>query len=168
MSDPADAGERNGVSASPLAQPSRAGDLPPVGGPRAGPDLVRRIAPGADGEVNLLTVPRSIALSGRIALCEKLIVEGTVESDLEGCRVLEVTGTGRFRGSVDVEIADIAGTLEGSVTASGVLTVRAGGVVGGTSPMENSWWSAGRRWLPGRALSNNGPPAGTSDEPNTA
>lgn len=70
-------------------------------------------------------------MSGRIALCEKLIVEGTVESDLEGCRVLEVAGTGRFRGSVDVEIADIAGTLEGSVTASRVLTVRAGGVVRG-------------------------------------
>ena len=92
---------------------------------------MRRIAPGADSEGKLLTVPRAIALSGRIACCEKLIVEGSVETDLEGCRELEVARTGTFRGNVDVEMVDISGTVEGSVIAHNILIVRAGGTVSG-------------------------------------
>ena len=95
------------------------------------PEPARRIAPGAGSEGELLTVPRSIALTGKIGRCEKLIVEGTVESDLKGCRELEVAGTGTFRGSVDVEVADIAGVLEGTLIARELLLLRAGGSVRG-------------------------------------
>ncbi len=130
MTESIDVPERDDVSASPPVRSGRPADRSPGGVVRT-PEPMRRIAPGADSEGKLLTVPRAIALSGKIARCEKLIVEGTVETDLEGCQALVVARTGAFRGNVDVEIADIAGTMEGSMIARGILIVRAGGTVTG-------------------------------------
>ena len=92
---------------------------------------VRRIAPGADSEGKCLVVGRSIALSGRIESCEKLIVEGSVETEMDGCRELEIARTGVFKGNAEVENADVSGAVEGVLTARGVLTVRASGRVRG-------------------------------------
>ena len=84
-----------------------------------------RLVPGADSEGKTLTIPRSISYSGRIGSCERLIVEGAVETELDGCRVLIVAAGGVFRGSADVETADIRGNVEGSLTVREMLTVRA-------------------------------------------
>ena len=92
---------------------------------------IRRLAPGADSEGKCLVVGRSIALSGRIDSCEKLIVEGTVETEMKGCRELEVARTGVFKGNAEVESADVSGTVEGTLAARGVLTVRASGRIRG-------------------------------------
>ena len=56
---------------------------------------------------------------------------GTVETDLKGCRELEIARTGTFRGDVDVEVADVAGILEGTLIARELLLLRAGGSVRG-------------------------------------
>ena len=82
-------------------------------------------APGADSEGKTLTIPRSISYSGRIGSCERLMVKGTVETEIHGCRVLAVAANGVFRGTADVERADISGTVEGSLTVRELLTVRA-------------------------------------------
>ena len=37
-----------------------------------------------------LTIPRSISYRGRIGSCERLMVEGAVETEIHGCRVLAV------------------------------------------------------------------------------
>ncbi len=86
-----------------------------------------RLVPGADSEGKTLTIARSISYSGRIGSCERLIVEGVVETELDGCRVLAVLPGGVFRGSADVETADIRGTVEGSLTVRQLLTLRASG-----------------------------------------
>ena len=52
------------------------------------------------------------------------MVEGVVETELDGCRVLAVAASGVFRGSANVERADISGTVEESLTAREILTVR--------------------------------------------
>lgn len=117
---------------APPAAPARAARARPsrrVAAPQTEP--VRRIAPGADSEGKCLVVGRSIALSGRIESCEKLIVEGSVETEMDGCRELEIARTGVFKGNAEVENADISGTVEGVLTAQGVLTVRASGRVRG-------------------------------------
>ena len=117
---------------APPAMPARAARTRPsrrVAAPQTEP--VRRIAPGADSEGKCLVVGRSIALSGRIESCEKLIVEGSVETEMDGCRELEIARTGIFKGNADVENADISGTVEGVLTAHSVLTVRASGRVRG-------------------------------------
>ena len=82
-------------------------------------------APGADSEGKTLTIPRSISYKGRIGSCERLMVEGTVETEIHSCRVLTVAASGVFRGSADVERADISGTVEGPLTVRELLTVRA-------------------------------------------
>ena len=92
---------------------------------------VRRISPGADSEGKCLVVGRSISLQGQIKSCEKLIVEGSVETQMDGCRELEVARNGLFKGNADVDTADISGTVEGSVTAREILIVRASGRVRG-------------------------------------
>ena len=117
---------------APPSKPAPAARTRParrVAAPQAEP--VRRVAPGADSEGKCLVVGRSIALSGRIESCEKLIVEGTVETEMDGCRELEIARTGVFKGNADVESADISGAVEGTLTARGVLTVRASGRVRG-------------------------------------
>ena len=53
------------------------------------------------------------------------MVEGAVETELSGCRVLMVAASGVFRGNADVETADIRGTVEGPLTVRKILTVRA-------------------------------------------
>ena len=92
---------------------------------------VRRIVAGADSEGKCLVVSRSISLSGRIKSCEKLIVEGSVETEIDGCRELEVARTGVFKGNAEVETADISGSVEGSLTAREMLVVRASGRIRG-------------------------------------
>jgi len=79
-----------------------------------------------------LIVGEQIELSGRIVACDKLIVEGRVEANLTDCREMEIAGTGTFKGEADIEIADISGTFEGTLTAKDVLVVRATGRVIGT------------------------------------
>ena len=161
MSEPLDAPDGGEVAESPPVRPGRPTAVSPTGGVRAGRGPARRIAPGADSEGKLLTVPRAIALSGRIASCEKLIVEGSVETDLEGCRELEVARTGTFRGNVDVEIADVAGTLEGSVIARNILIVRATGTVRGDVAYGAIEIERGATVAGGmRSLPEEGPPAG--------
>ena len=83
--------------------------------------------PGIDGGGTTLTIPRAIAFAGRIGRCERLAVEGVLETDLEGCPVLAVARDGFYRGTADVESADIAGTVEGTLTVRGSLTLRATG-----------------------------------------
>lgn len=90
---------------------------------------IRRIAPGADSEGKCLVVGRSIALSGRIDSCEMLVVEGSVETEMKGCRELEIARTGTFKGNAEVESADISGTVEGTLIVHSILTVRASGRV---------------------------------------
>ena len=91
---------------SPLPRRARVPASRPPGG----------LAPGADSEGKTLTIPRSISYSGRIGSCERLMVEGAVETEIHGCRALTIAASGVFRGSAYVERADISGTVEGSLT----------------------------------------------------
>ena len=105
---------------NPCSRLARRGRIPAAGTPGG-------LAPRADSEGKALTIPRSISYSGRIGSCERLMVEGDVETEIHGCRVLAVAASGVFRGSVDVERADISGTVAGSLTVRELLTVRASG-----------------------------------------
>ena len=126
--------ERTGVGqpAMPAPQLPRDAAASPAGRPRA-PDRRARIssagdrsgpAPRWDSAGTSLTIPRGIRYSGRIGPCERLIVEGVVEAELAECGMLAIAAGGAFRGTADVETADISGTLEGPLRVRGTLTVR--------------------------------------------
>ena len=79
-----------------------------------------------------LTIGAGITMSGEIAACDSLVVEGTVEAALEGASSLEITETGTFFGAVDIQDATIAGRFEGELTVHGRLVLQAGGVITGS------------------------------------
>jgi cytoskeletal protein CcmA (bactofilin family) len=79
-----------------------------------------------------LIVGREIELSGNISTCDRLVVEGRVEAELQDCREIEISGTGTFKGSAAIEIAEISGNFEGTLTARDTLIVRSSGRVTGT------------------------------------
>ncbi len=86
---------------------------------------------GGDSERKLM-IGKGITLSGEIEECEHLIVDGTVEATLKGGNVLDISESGAFYGTVEIEEANIAGKFEGDITVSGRLTIQSTGQISGT------------------------------------
>lgn len=102
------------------SQPVQAQARPPV---RAGQPNERRT----------LVVGRGISLQGVVQDAERLVVEGTVEATMIHAAELMIAPGGVFKGEVEVEEAEVAGTIDGTLTARGNLMVRATGRVLGTA-----------------------------------
>ncbi len=81
----------------------------------------------------MLVVGRGISLQGTVQDAERLVVEGTVEASMIHATELSITAGGIFKGEVEVEDADIAGTFDGTLTARVSLVVRSSGRVLGTA-----------------------------------
>ncbi len=79
-----------------------------------------------------LIVGRGIGLSGEISACDHLVVEGRIEAKLKDCRRIDIADTGVFKGSADIQEADIAGRFEGDLSVRGRLELRGSGTVSGT------------------------------------
>jgi cytoskeletal protein CcmA (bactofilin family) len=80
-----------------------------------------------------LVVGRGISLQGTVQDAERLVVEGTVEASMISAVELAVAFGGVFKGEVEVEDAEIAGVIDGTLTARGNLVVRSSGKVLGTA-----------------------------------
>jgi len=78
-----------------------------------------------------LTVGKGLSLAGEITSCDILVVEGKVEAKLSDGKLLEITEAGQFRGSVEIDNADIAGRYDGQLVVHGRLTVRSTGRISG-------------------------------------
>ena len=118
--------------------PAPTGSNPPMppSAPRPpGPPVGRtgRDAPAASIERRTLVVGRGISVQGMVQDAERLVVEGTVEASMIHATELSVSSGGVFRGEIEVEDAEVAGTVDGTVVARGNLVVRATGVVLGTA-----------------------------------
>ncbi|HYM73548.1 MAG TPA: polymer-forming cytoskeletal protein [Stellaceae bacterium] len=101
----------------------------PVGPP---PPPVASVARRSDSEVRRLTVGREISLAGQITSCDTLIVEGSVEADLQNCRDVDIAESGLFKGTAEIDNADVRGSFEGELIVRKRLLIRAGGRVSGT------------------------------------
>lgn len=99
------------------ASTSRIADIPGMAPPRS---EMRHY--GIEGKT--LVVGRDISLAGQITACDKLVVEGRVEADLDSCRQLDISPTGTFRGSASIEEAEISGHFEGKLVVGKRLKVR--------------------------------------------
>jgi cytoskeletal protein CcmA (bactofilin family) len=139
--------ETSEIDAPPLKPFTRKGAHvpPPVGKPPAAPfrpEIPRRGAeiPGSprrpldhqrptEAEGKKLIVGREICLSGEITACDRLVVEGTVEATLSDARAIDIAESGLFKGTAEVDEADISGRFEGTLTAHKQLTIRASGRV---------------------------------------
>lgn len=92
------------------------------------------IRPSRDmSERRTLVVGRGISVQGTVQDAERLVVEGTVEASMIHATELSIAPGGVFKGEVEVEEAEIAGVIDGTLTARGNLIVRATGKVLGTA-----------------------------------
>lgn len=103
---------------------------PPAAAPAAGGPVVTSPA-GLQGG-SKLTVGPNITLKGvEITNCDTLVVEGLVEAIMDS-RVMQITEQGAFKGSAEIDIAEIHGQFDGSLTVRQKLTIHATGKVTGT------------------------------------
>ena len=78
-----------------------------------------------------LTVGPDIKLKGaEITDCDTLVVEGRVEASMDA-RVMQISESGSFHGTVGVDIAEVRGRFEGEMTARKQLIIHPGGKVTG-------------------------------------
>jgi cytoskeletal protein CcmA (bactofilin family) len=117
--------------ATPVA--ARASDNPPVTpAAEAAP-----LTPGAEASAALhggskLTVGPNIKLKGvEITDCDTLVVEGLVEATMDS-RLMQIAEIGAFKGSAQIDIAEIRGRFDGDLTVRDRLVIYATGNVTGT------------------------------------
>lgn len=85
----------------------------------------------AEGSGSKLTVGPNIKLKGvEITDCDTLVVEGTVEATMDS-RVIQITEQGAFRGSAEIDIAEIHGEFDGTLTVRQKLVIFSTGKVSG-------------------------------------
>ena len=107
-------------SASSSAQPFSA--------PAATPAPATPAAPESGAK---LTVGPNIKLKGvEITDCDTLVVEGTVEATMNS-RVIQIAEQGAFKGSAEIDIAEVRGTFDGNLTVRQKLVIFATGKVTG-------------------------------------
>jgi cytoskeletal protein CcmA (bactofilin family) len=85
---------------------------------------------GREGE-SKLTVGPNIKLKGvEITDCDTLVVEGSVEATMDS-RVIQISERGAFKGSAEIDIAEIRGQFDGNLTARQKLVIYSTGKVTG-------------------------------------
>jgi cytoskeletal protein CcmA (bactofilin family) len=88
------------------------------------------VVPMQEGE-SKLTVGPNIKLKGvEITDCDTLVVEGSVEATMDS-RVIQISERGSFKGSAEIDIAEIRGQFDGNLTARQKLVIYSTGKVTG-------------------------------------
>jgi len=99
----------------------------PVAAPARGPTRAEAT------DRRTMIIGKGISLAGTVTEAEKLVIEGTMESQLLQAHELVISHSGVFKGEVQVEDAEIAGVFDGTLTVNGSLTIRATGRVIGVA-----------------------------------
>ena len=104
---------------------------PPVAEPVDIPVEAVAAQPPSKATGSTLTVGPNIKLKGvEITDCDTLVVEGTVEATMDS-RLMQITAAGAFKGSADIDIAEIHSAFDGELTVRDKLVIYATGRVTG-------------------------------------
>ena len=108
---------------SPTTQPAYASTQPGA--------LTGTASPAVKEGGSKLTVGPNIKLKGvEITDCDTLVVEGLVEATMDS-RLMQISEQGAFKGSAEIDIAEIHGQFEGNLTVRQKLVIYATGKVTG-------------------------------------
>lgn len=122
-------------AAAPAAAPSAFRPNTPIGG-----DISRNRMPDVKSGIvdknsksgrRVLTVGNDILLKGEIATCDRLVIEGKVDATLNDVHTVEIAENGSFKGSANIEDAEISGLFEGDLVVRNRLVIFATGKVRG-------------------------------------
>jgi len=104
-------------TSSPAPVQKSASDAAPAIGPEGG---------------SKVTVGPNIKLKGvEITDCDTLVVEGLVEATMDS-RVMQIAEQGAFKGSAEIDVAEIRGEFNGNLTVRQKLVIYSTGKVTGT------------------------------------
>ena len=122
---PTHSGLNNGAASAALP----AGAATGVGGGLTGQKTATAAA--GEGSGSKLTVGPNIKLKGvEITDCDTLVVEGTVEATMDS-RVIQIAKEGAFHGTAQIDVAEIHGLFDGTLTVREKLVIHSGGKVSG-------------------------------------
>lgn len=96
----------------------------PAGAPATGSET-------ATNKKRILTVGNDILLKGEIATCDRLVIEGAVDAKLNDVHTVEIAESGSFKGSAQIEDAEISGLFEGDLVVRNRLIIYSTGKVRG-------------------------------------
>jgi len=103
---------------------------PPAAAPPVEPVAAVPVSPQSVGG-SKLTVGPNIKLKGvEITDCDTLLVEGMVEATMDS-RLMQIAPGGSFRGAAEIDVAEIHGLFDGTLTVREKLVVHATGKVTG-------------------------------------
>lgn len=120
---------RYGAAATPVGT-ATATEAPPVSASAAQTSPSPNSS--AEGSGSKLTVGPNIKLKGvEITDCDTLFVEGLVEATMDS-RVIQIAEQGAFKGTAEIDIAEIRGSFDGHLTVRQKLVIYATGRVTGT------------------------------------
>jgi cytoskeletal protein CcmA (bactofilin family) len=91
-------------------------------------------ARNSEADVRKLIVGREISLSGEITSCDKLIVEGSVEANLQNCHDVDIAESGLFKGSATIDEIEVLIRASGRVSGTiryGQIEIECGGQISG-------------------------------------
>ncbi|MES2414162.1 MAG: polymer-forming cytoskeletal protein [Pseudomonadota bacterium] len=98
---------------------------------KAAVDTAPTAIPASEGG-SKLTVGPNIKLKGvEITDCDTLVVEGLVEATMDS-RVIQISEQGAFKGSAEIDVAEIRGAFDGNLTVRQKLVIYSTGKVTGT------------------------------------
>jgi cytoskeletal protein CcmA (bactofilin family) len=122
--------KRDGDNASPLRPGMSPNAMAATGAVPAAAAPVQAASPAKEGE-SKLTVGPNIKLKGvEITDCDTLVVEGSVEATMDS-RVIQISERGAFKGSAEIDIAEIRGLFDGNLTVRQKLVIYSTGKVTG-------------------------------------
>jgi cytoskeletal protein CcmA (bactofilin family) len=128
--EPDSYGQRNSTSPNAAAASGAPATVTTVSSTPVASAASSSPASGPEGE-SKLTVGPNIKLKGvEITDCDTLVVEGSVEATMDS-RVIQISERGSFKGSADIDIAEIRGQFDGNITARQKLVIYSTGKVTG-------------------------------------
>ena len=71
-------------------------------------------------------------MSGEITSCDRLVIEGSVEANLQNCQHMAIAETGVFNGNAAIDDVEVSGRFDGDLVVRKRLLIRASGRVSGT------------------------------------
>ena len=116
---------------SSLGSAGSSSSAQPFSAPASTPAVTTPAAPAGTDSGAKLTVGPNIKLKGvEITDCDTLVVEGTVEATMNS-RVIQIAEAGAFKGSAEIDIAEVRGTFDGNLTVRQKLVIFSTGKVTG-------------------------------------
>ena len=98
--------------------------------PTAEPEAPREAYLGT-AAAGLLSIGRGISFVGEITSCARLVLDGTVEGNLNRCQDMVIGEGGVFKGEARTENAEVSGRIEGNLIVRKRLVIHPGGHVSG-------------------------------------